>query len=141
VSRADYDVWLDRWSALPNTAVTDPGSYPATIAAADLLLTDGLSMLVEFQLFERPLVFVERQDHRPFNEIGELVRRGAHSATCVADARRLAEKLLAAGSDSLQPVQRENVATLFGPPGAADRILGVLRTLIADETARGLFPS
>jgi hypothetical protein len=138
VSRADYDAWLELWSALPNTAVSDPGNYPATIAAADLLLTDGLSMLVEFQLFERPLVFVERQDHSPFNEIGELVRRGAHSTTCVADARRLAEKLVAAGSDSLQPVQRENVATLFGPPGAADRILAVLRTLIADEPASGL---
>lgn len=133
LSRAEYDTWLDRWRALPNTAVGNPGEYPATLAAADLLITDGLSMLVEFQLFERPLIFVERREHRPFNEIGELARRGAHSVTCVEDVPELAEKLLANGSDPLQPIQHANSATLFGPPGAAERILAVLRTLIAEE--------
>jgi hypothetical protein len=134
--RSDYDAWLERWTALPNTAVDEPGGYPATLAAADLLITDGLSLLVEYQFFERPLIFVERPGHRPFNEIGEVVCRGVHSVSYTEDVRRLAEKLLADGQDPLQPVQRENVARLFGPPGAAERILSVLRTLIADETAR-----
>lgn len=133
LSRADYDAWLDRWRSLPNTAVGRPGEYPATLAASDLLITDGLSMLVEFQLFERPLIFVERREHRPFNEIGELVRRGVHGVTSVKDVRELAEKLLANGSDPLQPIQQANVSKLFGPPGAAERILTVLRTLIAEE--------
>jgi hypothetical protein len=131
-SRADYDAWLDRWRALPNTAVGNPGEYPAALAAADLLITDGLSMLVEFQLFERPLIFVERDGHRPFNEIGEMVRRGAHTA-CAEDVRSLAEKLLASENDPLRPIQQANGVKLFGPPGAAERILAVLRGLIAEE--------
>lgn len=136
LSRADYETWLEHWSALPNTAVGDPGGYPATLAAADLLVTDGLSMLVEFQLFERPLIFVDRPDRRPFNEIGELVCRGAHSVTCAGDVRRLAEKLLAAGPDPLQPIQRANTEKLFGPAGAAERILATLRSLIAEEAGQ-----
>jgi hypothetical protein len=136
LSRADYDAWLDRWSALPNAAVADHGGYSAALAAADLLITDGVSGLVEFQLFERPVIFVERSGHRPFNEIGEIVRHGVHTATSAEDARRLAEKLLADGADPLQPVQRENVARFFGPPGAAERILTVLRTLIAEESGQ-----
>jgi hypothetical protein len=44
--------------------------------------------------------------------------------------------LLADGADPLQPVQRENVARFFGPPGAAERILTVLRTLIAEESGQ-----
>jgi hypothetical protein len=136
VSRADYDAWLDRWTALPNTAVGKPGGYPSTLAAADLLITDGLSMLVEFQFFERPLIFVDRPGHRPFNEIGEIVRRGVHSVTCAEDVRRLAEKLLADEPDPLQAVQRANIERLFGPPGAAGRILAVLRTLIAEESGQ-----
>lgn len=136
ISPADYDAWLDRWSALPNAAVGDHGGYSGALAAADLLITDGVSSLVEFQLFERPLIFVDRPGHRPFNEIGEIVRRGVHTATSAEDARRLAEKLLADGSDPLQSIQRANVERLFGPPGAAGRILGVLRTLIAEETGQ-----
>jgi hypothetical protein len=140
-SRGDYDAWLDHWRALPNTAVTHPGEYPATLAAADLLIVDGLSMLVEFQLFERPLIFIERRDHRPFNDIGEMVRRGAHTATSVADVRALADQLLRDGSDPLQPIQRENNVKLFGPPGAAERILAVLRTLIAEEARSARSPA
>jgi len=136
ISRSGYDAWLERWSALPNAAVGDHGGYSAALAAADLLITDGVSSLVEFQLFERPLIFVDRPGRRPFNELGEVVRRGVHTATCPEDARRLAEKLLADGLDPLQPVQRANVAKLFGPPGASDRILTVLRTLIAEESSQ-----
>jgi len=136
LSRADYHAWLDRWSALPNAAVGDHGDYSAALAAADLLITDGVSSLVEFQLFERPLIFVDRPGHRPFNEIGEIVCRGVHSVTCAEDARRIAEKLLADHQDPLQPVQRANTARLFGPPGASERILAVLRTLIAGETGQ-----
>ncbi len=50
VGQSDYDTWLDRRTALPNAAVGEPCSYPATLAAADLLITDGLSMLVDVRL-------------------------------------------------------------------------------------------
>jgi CDP-glycerol glycerophosphotransferase (TagB/SpsB family) len=79
--------------------VGDHGGYSAALAAADLLITDGVSSLVEFQVFERPLIFVDRPGHRPFNEIGEIVCRGVHSVTCAEHAGRLAEKLLADRQD------------------------------------------
>jgi CDP-glycerol glycerophosphotransferase (TagB/SpsB family) len=91
----------------------------SVLAAADLLITDGLSVLVEYQLLERPIVFFEREGHRAFNEIGE--------------ARHVAEPLLEGGADPLAPIQRENAQRLFGNSHSADRILSTLREMIAAE--------
>lgn len=105
----------------------------SVLAAADLLITDGLSVLVEYQLLERPIVFFEREGHRAFNEIGEVARRGAHTVRTVSEARHVAEHLLEGGADPLAPIQRENAQRLFGNSHSADRILSTLREMIAAE--------
>jgi hypothetical protein len=90
-------------------------------------------MLVEYQLFEKPVIFFEREGHRPFNAIGEQVRRGVHTVHTVDEAFRLAEKFLGGAPDPLLPRQRDNVQRLFGAGGSAERILAVLRHEIARE--------
>jgi hypothetical protein len=133
IDRADFDAWMGRWAALPNTAVLSESDYGPTLAASDVMVTDGLSMLVEYQLFTKPVIFFERAGHRPFNAIGERVVRGVHTVHTVEELRRLAEKFLGGEPDPRHGQQRENVEELFGSGDSAATILTTLRTEIAAE--------
>ena len=127
LSAAELDEWRSEWDALPNAATSFADRYPALLAACDVVVTDGISMLVEGQVTGRPVIFLEREGHVPFNKAGEVVLRGVHRVSTVMEARELAERLVRDG-DPLHDVQREVVHKLFGEPGAAGRILAELRT-------------
>jgi hypothetical protein len=128
--------WLHAWNALPNTAVLRDADYMPALAASDLMITDGLSMLVEYQVLTKPLIFLERPGHRPFNDIGELLSEGFHTVHNVSSARRKAAELLSA-PDPLAERQQQIVAELFGtePAPAAERILTELRALVGARPA------
>jgi hypothetical protein len=133
INRPDFDAWMQEWAELPNTTVLSEADYGPTLAASDVMVTDGLSMLIEYQLFDKPVIFFERAGHRPFNAIGEQVIRGVHPVHTADEARRLAEKFLGGHPDPLRPRQRDNVRRLFGAPASAERILAALRSEIARE--------
>ena len=133
IDRAAFDAWMRAWTALPHTAVLSEADYGPALAASDVMVTDGLSMLVEYQLFTKPVVFFERPGHRPFNAIGERVVRGVHTVHTVEEVRRLVEKFLDGEPDALRQQQHENVAELFGSGGSVERILTALREEIARE--------
>ena len=124
---------MSAWAALPHCSVLSETDYGPTLAASDLMVTDGLSMLVEYQLFTKPVIFFERAGHRPFNAIGERVVRGVHTVHTVGELRRLAEKFLGGEPDPLRDRQRDNVRALFGIGGSVERILTTLREEIARE--------
>jgi hypothetical protein len=136
VSAEQFDGWQAAWRSLPNTAISTGGDYASVLTASDLLITDGLSLLVEYQLLQKPLIFFEREGHRPFNEIGEFARQGAHTVTTVAEARVLAATLLGQHADPLARTQRDIVQRLFGHDPSAGRILEVLREMIDSERSR-----
>lgn len=125
--------FLTRWQALPNAAYFSGSDYAPILKASDLMIVDGLSMLVEYQFMEKPLIHLKRAGHRPFNEVGQLVMSGAHSAPDLATARALAEGFLEGRTDPLAAAQRNNVRRLFGEEKAAPRILAALRGAIAAE--------
>ena len=125
IDSAWYAEWSERWQALPNATILDDQDYIPVLAASDLMVTDGLSMLVEYQVLGKPLIYLEREGHRPFNRIGEQLASGWRPAGTVAEARELARPLL--GNDNpLREAQLANAQRLFGPadgPGAAARVL------------------
>lgn len=133
VSRAEFDAWMTAWRELPNTAVLSEADYGPTLAASDVMVTDGLSMLVEYQLFGKPLIFFERDGHRPFNPVGEEIVGGVHTAHTVDEVRELAEGFLAGAPDPLRDRQRDIARRLLGAGESAHRILDVLRREIALE--------
>jgi hypothetical protein len=133
ISRPEFDTWMAAWAELPNTAVLSEADYGPTLAASDVMVTDGLSMLVEYQLFSKPLIFFERSGHRPFNAIGEQVIDGVHTAHTVDEVRALAVKFLSGEPDPLRHRQRNIVRRLLGAGDSAARILEVLRREIARE--------
>jgi hypothetical protein len=135
ISRVDFDAWMRDWTALPNTAVLSETDYGPTLAASDVMVTDGLSMLVEYQLFGRPVIFFERPGHRPFNTIGERVVGGVHAVGSIPEARTLVDKFLGGEPDPRRPRQEQNVRELFGSDDSVEQILSALRTEISRERA------
>ncbi|TQK18990.1 hypothetical protein FBY40_1481 [Microbacterium sp. SLBN-154] len=134
ITDAEFEAWLEAWEALPNTAYTlEP--YAPLLAAADLLVTDGPSMITESQVLTVPTIFFERADHVPFNAIGEVIVTGVHRVSDVAGARAAAEALNGR-DDPLAPTQRANVERLFGEPGASQRIVDTIRAEVREESLR-----
>jgi hypothetical protein len=84
-----YQRYLDSWSALPNAAVCE-GTYGELFEASDLLLTDGVSFLTEYQLFEKPLVYFDSGNHPPFNALGRVAEQAAHKVTDFKQMRQAA---------------------------------------------------
>jgi hypothetical protein len=65
--------WRSAWHELPNTSVDENSSPADLFANCDLLLTDGISFLVEYPLVTgKPCVFIEHSGHWPFSPIGEV---------------------------------------------------------------------
>lgn len=135
-SAAQMASWRQRWTLLPNTAVVDDGDYAPLLQATDVTVSDGLSSLVEQQVVGRPVVFLEREGHRPFNAAGALARRGVHAVRSAAQAREVATPFLDGEPDPLREEQKRTVAELFGEPGSVQRIMDVLRSEIAAELGR-----
>jgi hypothetical protein len=73
MSAAELDDWLVRWGALANTRIEADMRTARLFAAADFLLTDGISYLAEWPLVKgRPGIFLEHPAHWDFSPIGEV---------------------------------------------------------------------
>ncbi|MDQ1197854.1 hypothetical protein [Agrobacterium sp. SORGH_AS 787] len=85
LSQGELEEFKREWRALPNCAIEE-GLYAEIFAASDLMLTDGLSFLTEYQLFDKPLVFIDSQRHVPLNALGQLALECADTVTSVSQA-------------------------------------------------------
>jgi len=136
VSAEQCEAFLREWDSLPNTGRWAAGNYAGLMQASDCLITDGMSFLVEYQFFTKPVIFLERPDHLPFGEAGERIIRGTHPVADVAAARALAYKFAAGMADDRASIQRENTAWLSGDKlaggSAAERIIASIRRGIRD---------
>lgn len=134
VEQEVIDRFLERWTAMPNTAVYIGADYPSVLVASDALITDGLSMLVEYQLLGKPLVFVERDGHRPFNEVGEIVVAGTHRIGDIATAIAAVHRFAGGDTDPLRERQSANMAELFTYTDPDRRIVEAVRTGVLAES-------
>jgi hypothetical protein len=137
----DYPGHLDRffesWQQLPNTATAEGCDYGPLFAASDAMLTDGISFLAEYQLFDRPLIFLDSGHHAPFNEIGRAVTSAAYGVDSVAAARGLIENFRKGGGDPLKTRRAEVLRTLMPFPGqSVERILDDIRRGLSGCSSR-----
>jgi len=137
LSPEEMAVFLQEWDSLPNTARHSAGNYAGLMQASDCLMTDGLSFLVEYQFFTKPVIFLERADHLPFSSAGERIIAGTHPVKTVAEAKKLAHDFAAGCVDVKAQIQRDNTAWLAGEKlaagTAAERILRSIRRGIREE--------
>lgn len=124
---SELDQFLDAWSDLDNTAIIEPGNYAGVFAASDALLTDGISFLTEYQFFQKPIIFLERPDHVPFNEIGERVVLGTNRFSEFIDAKEMVYKLKNGFSDEREIYQLQNKLWLSSNGNSVFNILNSIR--------------
>ena len=131
-SAEDFENFLCAWNALPNTAVDEKPDYAALFAASDAMITDGISFLTEYQMFDKPLIFIERDDHAKFNKLGELVVQGCISAPDFESAFAAISDLRAGRPDH-SAIKRQAVIAQIVPKENPAR-------LIVDEIRGALLP-
>lgn len=125
-----FDAYLERWGKLPNGEIRIGGAYGQLFDESDALITDGISWLFEYQLFDKPLVFLERPDHLPFNEIGEIAAGGLYRTMNIDDAIKYIKSAWESGNDPLRDGRQRAVETLVPRGDIAGNILSaILREL------------
>ncbi|TKI05355.1 hypothetical protein [Martelella alba] len=73
------DLFFTAWNGLPNTGIIDNGEYQGVFKSSDLLIVDGLSFLIEYQLVNKPILFLDRAGRAKFNAFGKIVEAGVHN--------------------------------------------------------------
>jgi hypothetical protein len=124
-----YQRFLDTWSALPNCAVCE-GTYGELFEASDLMLTDGVSFLTEYHLFEKPLIFIDSGVHAPFNALGRMAERSAHRVETFNQMRQVALDYKAGKAWKLDKERQELLKVLLPHQEPASRI--ILDSIAAD---------
>lgn len=125
---------LDAWDRLPNTErIAGDGDYVNAFAASDVLVSDGVSWLMEYQLTGKPVVFIENAEHRPFNDFGELVRAGTNVVHDARDLRARIEEFAAGADDPAAEGQAQVRALLSEHPDAVHAILAAIKDRLREE--------
>ena len=110
IDEAAVAAFMQAWAELPNTATIQESGYAELFAASDCLITDGISFIAEYQLFEKPLIFIDSGRHAAFNEIGAAALEGAHVVTRIDDARVAVDALRRGDLPAKSAQQRAFVA-------------------------------
>ncbi len=133
-SQEYMDTFFATWNALPNTAVFEGGDYGPLFKASDLMLTDGVGFLSEYQIFEKPLIFIDSGRHFGFNAAGTVMMESANKVKMVAEARALCENLRQGHPDPMRTMQQQVLSRIMPYPGqSAQKVLQAIREgLIAE---------
>ncbi len=93
MSAAELTDWQTQWDALDNTRDGAELSL-AEAFDTDLLVTDGISFLAEYPLAAaKPSLFIERDGHWRFSEVGELAA-AASVRVSVAEAANAVQRFI-----------------------------------------------
>lgn len=130
---ARFQDFMDEWNELDNTSVIDAGEYAGAMAASDMLISDGMSFIIEYQFFNKPVIFLERQDHKEFSISGERLIKGTHRVSSIQEAREKVAYFASGGVDHLKDIQAQNTNWLSGNGLAVHNIIDAIRQGIQAE--------
>lgn len=75
----DLKKFFKDWRELSNTEIIEHGGGLAEMKASSMMIIDGTSMLADYQVLDKPILFLEREDHVPFNKFGQMMADGANT--------------------------------------------------------------
>lgn len=84
--------FIARWNSLDNTSIDYNHDYIDSFKWSDIMVTDGISFLVEYPLFHKPIIFLENNNHAEFNEIGIIAVNCSHIAKDFIDVTNIVKK-------------------------------------------------
>ncbi|MCD2452746.1 CDP-glycerol glycerophosphotransferase family protein [Methylicorpusculum oleiharenae] len=130
---SEIEQFINEWNLLPNTFISREADYAPLFAASDALLTDGLSFLSEYQLFDKPLIFFEREDTIGFNSAGKNLLSGLYRLQKPEQIEPLLNKLMQGEEDDSIVDARCRVAKTIHPypQQAASRIAEIISSEIS----------
>lgn len=126
LSREEHDRLLRRIDALPNAELDSDGDYLATMERTDIFVSDMSSVLADFFVTGKPIIYTHRVDS--FNELGRFMSGGFY---WVRSPDELRDRLLslARGHDPLRErrlaLRQEYLSRM--PTGSVTRILDAIR--------------
>ena len=133
-SQEQVDEFLMCWERLPNTSFDEDPSYVRSFAESDILLTDGVSFLAEYQVTLKPVVFIERKDHIAWTSFGERTLEGVYAFYDIGEALRKILSLKNGEEDERYSARRKLAEMMMPfPEGATERILHEIRKGLAEE--------
>ncbi|NIZ19908.1 hypothetical protein [Entomospira culicis] len=123
------------WQALPNTAIHQESSYGGIFHASDLLITDGISWLMEYQLMQKPIIFIERADHWPFTNFGNTMIEAVHAYPTFPQAKEKILSFMHGEKDEKLALMQRNRAAIY-EEGAAQKIVQAIKERYLAEVKR-----
>lgn len=121
--KRNIEEFFIEWNKLNNTYFYREGPYGQLFQASDILIMDGISWLLEYQLMKKPLIFIEREDHSPFTINGELIASGTNRVSTFQQAKELAYKFKYGESDPNRNNQEIVIENLLSIEKADDNII------------------
>ena len=106
----DIENFLMQWNSLDNTEIDTNVDYSESFSKADLLLTDGISFLVEFLATCKPLIYMERQGHEKLTSVGDYFLGYSHISADISETIDLLETFLAG---ELKPKTQDSKESSF----------------------------
>lgn len=129
-----FDDFLQAWASLENTAIYE-GDFVPLMRASDAMLTDGISFLAEYQLFGKPLIWIDSHHHMPFNIIGKRIIKGVYPVQSIGEAIELVSHEF--DGDPLQTQREETVHYLRPfPDKSAENVLDAIRKKLQSERTK-----
>lgn len=96
-----YNEIIQNWGCYNNFRFYDGADYFEYFAISDALVTDSVSFLAEYILFDKPVLVLTREDCSPYNKIGNLLLECFYKAGSQEDIRWFIEKVVLKGEDSM----------------------------------------
>lgn len=118
----EYEEFITTWDNLSNCSSYYGAEYAEIASASDLVITDGISMLMECQFLQKDIIFMEREGHSEFNNIGKILSSGFYTEKDVTSMKESIVKYFSGELPSLREKQIENIEKLFPTRGAAINI-------------------
>ncbi|MDL2210627.1 hypothetical protein LJC26_07485 [Desulfovibrio sp. OttesenSCG-928-O18] len=119
--------FFDAWNALENTSFSTGETYWSLFAASDLMLSDGISFLLEYQVFQKPVIFIERPDRAPFLPHMRRLEDGIHTVKSVPEAMEKIISFKNGYPDPLKEEQAKICTEFFHAHGSVERIIAALK--------------
>ncbi len=81
MTKDEYEAYLKKWAALPNTKIVTDGNYFDTFFESDVLITDSVSFLFEYLPTKKPIIHIDSQKSCGFNEITKPIVKSYYNVT------------------------------------------------------------
>ena len=130
ISKPALEDYLTQWCSLPNCAL-ETETYAHLFAASDMMVTDGISFLTEYQIFDKPLVYFDSNRHVPLNALGDAALASSHIVRTFQEMTAAIEHYAKGKVWSFDAERQELLALLF--PRECEAV-----DIILDTIAEGL---